>query len=92
MIAKFAHPCHLANIVHSSLLSYRSAPEPVVITGIGLIASVGDDRESVWKAVRQGKSGVQRLRGLPGIPDDMLVAAQVDVVMVEASEFADAKS
>src|SRR5690606_18391529 len=29
----------------------------IVITGIGMIASVGPDRESVWQAVQQGVSG-----------------------------------
>jgi 3-oxoacyl-(acyl-carrier-protein) synthase len=51
----------------------------VVITGIGMIASVGRDREAVWGAVRQGQSGVRLLRGVKAIPDDLLVAAQVDI-------------
>ena len=38
--------------------------EPIVITGIGMITSVGNDRESVWKAVRDGHSGARRLEGL----------------------------
>lgn len=53
--------------------------EPIVITGIGLITSVGNDRESVWRAIRQGKSGVRRLNGLEGIPDGMLLGAPVDI-------------
>lgn len=53
--------------------------DPVVITGIGLIASVGHDRESVWKAVREGRSGVRRLEGLEGIPDGLLIGAPVDL-------------
>ena len=53
--------------------------EPVVITGIGLIASVGHDRESVWNGVRNGRSAVRRLTGLPGIPDGMLLGAPVDL-------------
>ncbi len=59
---------------------HRSPSDPVVITGIGLIASVGDDRESVWRAVREGRSNMRRLSGLPGIPDDMLIGAPVDIV------------
>lgn len=51
--------------------------EPVVITGLGMIASVGDDRESVWKAVCEGRSGVRRLEGLEGIPDGLLIGAPV---------------
>jgi len=51
----------------------------VVITGIGLTASVGDDRESVWHAVRNGHSAMRRLSGLTGIPDGMLIGATVDI-------------
>jgi len=51
--------------------------EPVVITGMGLLASVGLDRESVWQAVRSGQSGVRRLSGLPCIPDGLLIGAPV---------------
>jgi 3-oxoacyl-(acyl-carrier-protein) synthase len=53
--------------------------ERVVISGIGMIASVGDDRESVWRAVRQGKSAVRRLSGVPGIPDGKWLGATVDL-------------
>lgn len=53
--------------------------DPVVITGIGLIASVGHDRESVWKAVREGRSGARWLEGLEGIPDRWLIGAPVDL-------------
>jgi 3-oxoacyl-(acyl-carrier-protein) synthase len=40
---------------------------------------VGDDRECVWKAVQAGHSGVRRLRGVTGIPDDLLLGATVDI-------------
>ncbi len=53
--------------------------EPIVITGIGMITSVGRDRESVWRAVQQGRCGVRSLRGLQGIPDGLLVGAPVDI-------------
>jgi 3-oxoacyl-(acyl-carrier-protein) synthase len=51
----------------------------VVITGIGLIASIGRNREAVWQAVQRGECGVQRLSGLSGIPDGLLLGATVDV-------------
>ncbi len=57
----------------------REDGEPIVITGIGMIASVGNDRESVWRAVREGKSGVRPVNGLLCIPDGMLIGAPVDV-------------
>jgi len=54
--------------------------EPIVISGIGLMASVGNDRESVWQAICQGKSGVRRLTGFPGLPDDRYLGAPVDLM------------
>jgi 3-oxoacyl-(acyl-carrier-protein) synthase len=51
----------------------------IVITGVGMIASVGDDRESVWSAVRHGASGARSLVGVPAIPDHLLIGAAVDV-------------
>ncbi len=53
--------------------------EPVVITGVGLIASVGDTREAVWKAVRHGQSGIKRQQRQTNIPVDDLCAATVDI-------------
>ena len=62
-------------------LTLRLPPDedPVVITGIGMIASVGSHREEVWRAVRNGASGVRRLEGLEGIPDGLLIGAPVDI-------------
>ena len=67
---------HEAN---DEVIAYDCTEEPIVITGVGMTASVGRDRESVWHAVRQGKSGVRRVRGLRGIPDDLLLGATVDL-------------
>jgi len=58
---------------------HQAAHEPVVITGLGLITSVGRDRETVWRSVRRGQSGVKRLSGLRGIPDNTMLGATVDV-------------
>ena len=53
--------------------------EPVVITGIGMITSVGGSAAATWEAVRCGESGVRSIRGLPGIPDDLIIGAPVDI-------------
>jgi len=53
--------------------------EPVVITGLGMLTSVGATAESTWQAVQKGKSGVRSIRGLAGIPDDLLIGAPVDI-------------
>ncbi len=53
--------------------------ERVVITGIGMLASLGHDRETVWRNVRAGKSGVRPLTGVMCIPDGKLLAATIDI-------------
>lgn len=53
--------------------------DAIVITGIGLIAAVGDDRETVWQAVRQGQSGIRSLAGLPEIPAGLAIGAPVRI-------------
>jgi 3-oxoacyl-[acyl-carrier-protein] synthase II len=61
------------------LVRARRESDSVVITGIGLKASVGATRESVWRGVREGRSAMRRLTHLVGIPDGMLIGAPVDV-------------
>jgi len=50
----------------------------VVVTGIGLVTAIGNDRESTWSAVREGRSGVSRLSGVAGLNDGTMLAATVD--------------
>lgn len=35
----------------------------VVVTGIGVLSCVGNDKETFWNAIRQGKSGISRIEG-----------------------------
>jgi 3-oxoacyl-[acyl-carrier-protein] synthase II len=76
-------PCHVrfGNKDEQGTPLHRAgtSSDPIVITGIGMIASVGDDRESVWKAVRSGRSGARHLQGFPGIPDGLMLGALVDI-------------
>lgn len=58
--------------------------EPLVITGVGLITSLGRDSKSVWDAIRQGRSGVRPLMGINGLPDGMLLAATVELERIPA--------
>ena len=58
----------------------------VVITGIGMITSVGKDRETTWNSVRSGHSGVRKLTGLDCIPDGMLLGATVEELTMEAGD------
>lgn len=49
----------------------------VVITGIGMVTSVGEDRDSTWNAVCAGRSGISHLRGIPGLPGIDILGATV---------------
>lgn len=62
-----------------SYVSRKRPDEPVVITGIGMLTSVGNDRESVWSAVKQGRSGVQKVTGLRGIEDGRFIGGVVNL-------------
>jgi len=53
--------------------------EPIVITGIGMITSVGHDRESVWRRVREGQSGIRSLAGRSDVPEGLTIGAPVDL-------------
>jgi len=55
------------------------SPDPVVITGIGMITSVGADRESTWSAISEGRTGVRRPTPQDGVPDHLNLAATVNV-------------
>jgi 3-oxoacyl-(acyl-carrier-protein) synthase len=50
----------------------------VVITGLGMVTAVGNDRESTWRAVRAGISGVRQLDDRPGIPPGRMLGATVE--------------
>ena len=49
----------------------------VVITGIGLICSVGNTTDAVWQALLAGKSGVDRITGFDASAFACQIAAEV---------------
>ncbi len=51
----------------------------VVITGVGLVSSLGRDRESTWQAVRQGQRGMRWVKGIPELGSRAVIAAPVDL-------------
>lgn len=51
----------------------------VVVTGIGLVTSLGPNRESTWRAVRRGECRIRPLRNLPPLPDGLLWVAGVNM-------------
>ncbi|MEZ6070646.1 MAG: beta-ketoacyl synthase N-terminal-like domain-containing protein [Pirellulales bacterium] len=78
-------PCQLFSrhqrlrMVGPTLFRPRDQREPIVITGMGLVTSVGRNRETTWEAIRQGVSGIRRVTGVPDIPDGWMLGAQADV-------------
>ncbi len=64
---------------------YRPVPQRtsndrrVVITGIGVITSIGHSREAVWQAMQRGECGVRKLTGIPSIPDGLMLGATADI-------------
>lgn len=56
----------------------RPSEDRVVITGIGIVASIGRNREAVWHAIQRGDCGVKRLTGVPGLPDGLILGATVE--------------
>lgn len=57
--------------------------DSIVVTGIGLVTSLGLDRETTWRRVQRGECGMRPLTGLSGIPDGQLLAATVDLPDME---------
>jgi 3-oxoacyl-[acyl-carrier-protein] synthase II len=52
--------------------------DDIVITGSGIVCSLGHSKSTAWKALVSGKSGIRPLRGFPGKGFDGQVAAQVE--------------
>lgn len=52
--------------------------DPVVISGIGLATSIGKDRESVWKALQTGQSGIRHTNQADGFGELKLPCGMVD--------------
>jgi 3-oxoacyl-(acyl-carrier-protein) synthase len=61
------------------LLSHSEENPRIVITGIGMLASVGATREAVWQSVRAGRSKMSWLTGMPEIPDGLMIGAPCDL-------------
>jgi 3-oxoacyl-(acyl-carrier-protein) synthase len=53
--------------------------ERIVVSGIGMVTSLGLDRETSWLNIQRGASNVRPIIGLPGLPDGEMLAAQVDL-------------
>lgn len=52
--------------------------DPIVITGIGLITSLGKDRETSWANICQGRRAIRKMNSVEFIPDGLLLGAVID--------------
>lgn len=55
----------------------------IVITGIGLVTSLGTDVESTWENLKEGRSGVRKVTLFDVSQSDTQIAAEVDSAKVE---------
>ncbi len=69
----------------------------VVITGIGLVSPCGNDPDTLWQAVLEGRSGVRRITrfdpagyacSVAGEIDDAVVAALIDPALLRTASHA----
>jgi 3-oxoacyl-[acyl-carrier-protein] synthase II len=53
----------------------------IAVTGVGIICSIGRNKDEVWTSIRESRSGIRKLTRFPGetFPTDL--AAEVDAVI-----------
>jgi len=49
----------------------------VVVTGLGAISPIGNDRHSTWQAAREGRSGIDVIEGFDASPLPVRIAGEV---------------
>src|SRR5437870_2136852 len=59
------------------MFSSFKRPRRVVITGMGCVTPIGIGRESFWRALQRGESGVRRIEGFDISESPVKIAAQV---------------
>lgn len=59
------------------MLSQFKGPRRVVITGMGCVTPIGIGRETFWKSLIEGRSGVQRIDAFDVSESPVKIAAQV---------------
>ena len=52
-------------------------PRRVVVTGTGVVSPVGNDKETAWRAIREGHSGIRRIQSFDTSAFDVKIAGEV---------------
>ncbi|MGZ7079410.1 MAG: beta-ketoacyl synthase N-terminal-like domain-containing protein, partial [Thermoanaerobaculia bacterium] len=53
----------------------------IAVTGMGIICSIGRNKEEVWRSIRESRAGINKLTRFPGetFPTDIAAEVQEDV-------------
>ncbi len=76
--------------IHQEGYEVQDMATRVVVTGIGLVTSVGKDTASTWEAICAGRSGIRRITGYDTTGFGVHIAAEVDPSF-DISEYMDRK-
>jgi 3-oxoacyl-(acyl-carrier-protein) synthase len=66
-------------VVEVRKMRVQQSQDPIVITGIGLITSVGKTRETTWEAMRHGERNMRFMHECLGVPTGKVICAEVDI-------------
>jgi len=59
------------------MLSGFTSPRRVVITGMGCVTPIGNNRKAFWNALQNGVSGVRRIESFDVSDSSVKIAAEV---------------
>lgn len=71
------------NLLRFESAARRQSHDPIVISGVGIAASLGSDRETVWRNIQAGRSGVRLTRESDDIGPLRLPCAMADCLPPE---------
>jgi 3-oxoacyl-[acyl-carrier-protein] synthase II len=60
--------------------------ERVLVTGLGIISPVGNNKTDFWNSLVQGRSGIRRIQGIDTTDLPVLIAGEVDGIRPEEAE------
>ncbi|MFY9823752.1 MAG: beta-ketoacyl synthase N-terminal-like domain-containing protein, partial [Thermoanaerobaculia bacterium] len=62
----------------------RPPPRRVVVTGMGVVTSLGNDPETLWQALLAGRSGVSAIRQFDSRAFPVRIGSEVDLAALPA--------
>ncbi len=80
---KIDHQCLTPKYFDSTQPLAALPGRPIVISGVGIAASLGGDRETVWRNIQAGRSGVRMTRESDDVGPLRLPCAMADCLPPE---------